>query len=105
MKAMFRLFPWSLPFLPRFAGNSTQRVARSRPHSPKTPPISAEESTAMTELRSSTLRAMFPLLFSRLARPADLWQAVVTERYLAEATSLDDLKARIEKVQKSARFG
>jgi hypothetical protein len=105
MKTMSRLFPWPIPFVPRLAGNSTRQVARSgRPGPATTPSIGAEESAAMNELRSSTLRAMFPLLFSRLARPSDLWQAVVIERHLTEATSLADLEQRIETVKKRQNF-
>jgi hypothetical protein len=103
--AMFRLFPWPIPFLPRLAGNSAPLANRGWWSSaPETPSISADESVAMKELRSSTLRAMFPLLFSRLARRSDLWQAIVIERYLAEATSLADLEQRIEAVKNRRHF-
>lgn len=105
MRTMFRLFPWPIPFLPRLTGNGAQPVARTPElRASKRPAISAEESAAMNELRSSTLRAMFPLLFSRLARPSDLWQAVVIERYLTEATSLADLEQRIEAVKNQRQF-
>ncbi|HTN49975.1 MAG TPA: hypothetical protein VMK32_11140 [Burkholderiaceae bacterium] len=53
----------------------------------------------MNELRSSTLRGLFPLLFSRFARRSDLWQAIVVERYLSDATGLADLEKRIELVR------
>jgi hypothetical protein len=99
MKAMFRLFPWPIPS-PRLAGDSAPSATRSWWSSAsKTPSISADESAAIKELRSSTLRAMFPLLFSRFARRSDLWQAVVIERYLSDATSLADLEQRIEAVR------
>jgi hypothetical protein len=102
---MFRLFPWPIPFLPRLAGNSAPLANRGWWSSaPETPSISVDESVAMKELRSSTLRAMFPLLFSRLARRSDLWQAIVIERYLAEATSLADLEQRIEAVKNRRHF-
>jgi len=53
----------------------------------------------MNELRSSTLRMLYPLLFSRVARRSDLWHAVVIERYLSGATSRADLERRIEVVK------
>ena len=105
MKAMFRLFAWPIPFMPRLYGTSAKPAVGSwRSSAAEAPAITAEESAAMNELRSSTLRAMFPLLFSRLARRSDLWQAVVIERHLTDATSLADLEQRIETVKIRRHF-
>lgn len=107
MKTLTRLIPWSFAFLPR---RSTGTGARKNERAAKPPTphgavsLSADESAAMNELRSSTLRAMFPLLFSRCARRSDLWQAVVIERYLSDASSLDDLERRIGTVKARRQF-
>jgi hypothetical protein len=58
----------------------------------------------MTERRAATLRSMFPLLFSRSARRADLWQAIVIERYLSQASNLSDLEQRIQQLQRRRQF-
>jgi len=107
MKTLTRFFPWSFAFLPRRsadAGSVKQQSAQptTGPHGAK--PLSSNESAAMNELRSSTLRAMFPLLFSRCARRSDLWQAVVIERYLSSANSLADLERRISTVKPRRQF-
>jgi hypothetical protein len=62
--------------------------------------LAPEEAVALSERRAATLRAMFPLLFSRHARRADLWQAVVIERYLSQAANVSDLEQRIQEVQR-----
>ena len=107
MKTLTRIFPWSFTFLPR---RSAGAKARKKEHAAKpttshgAATLSADESAAMNELRSSTLRAMFPLLFSRFARRSDLWQAVVIERYLSDASSLADLERRIGTVKPRRQF-
>lgn len=63
-----------------------------------------DDAVALTERRASTLRMMFPLLFSRHARRADLWQAIVIERYLSQAANLADLELRIQEVQRRRQF-
>jgi len=106
MKTLTRIPPWSFAFLPRrSAGAAAVRehaVKPTGPHGGAT--LSGEESASMNELRSSTLRAMFPLLFSRCARRSDLWQAVVIERYLSNASSLADLERRISTVKARREF-
>ena len=101
MKTLTRIFAWSFTFLPRWsAGAGAVKEHVVKPTSPRrAAPLSADESATMNELRSSTLRAMFPLLFSRCARRSDLWQAVVIERYLSNASSLADLERRIGAVK------
>ncbi|HQR69844.1 MAG TPA: hypothetical protein PLE54_04530 [Burkholderiaceae bacterium] len=61
--------------------------------------LSEDESRALSERRSGALRAMFPLLFSRSARPSDLWHAIVIERYLADAANVADLEQRIHELE------
>jgi hypothetical protein len=102
LKTLTRLFPWPFSFLPGRAEDARKAKA-ARVDRPNGAPLSDDESAAMNELRSSTLRAVFPLLFSRFARRSDLWQAVVIERFLSDATSLADLEQRISTL-KSRQF-
>ncbi len=107
MKTVTRFWPWPFSFLlGRSADAGAPKSDRAdRPVAPlRGAPPSAHESAAMDELRSSTLRAMFPLLFSRFARRSDLWQAVVIERYLSDAASLADLERRISTVKSRRQF-
>ena len=106
MKTLARKFPWSFTFLPRrSASTGALKEHAVKPGSAhRAEPLSAHESAAMNELRSSTLRAMFPLLFSRCARRSDLWKAVVIERYLSNAGSLADLERRIGTVKPGPQF-
>ena len=107
MKTLTHSSPWPFSF---FAGRSSgARKSKAdhvdRPNAAlRGPQLSADESAPMKELRSSTLRAMFPLLFSRFARRSDLWQAVVIERYLSDASSLADLEQRINTVKSRRQF-
>ena len=107
MKTLTRISPWSFTFLPRRSAGADARK-KERAAEPTTShgaaSLGADEPAAMNELRSSTLRAMFPLLFSRFARRSDLWQAVVIERYLSEASSLADLERRIGTVKPRREF-
>lgn len=107
MKTLTRFVPWPFSFLPSRSA-SAGALKKERAAKPTTPPgaapLSADESAAMNELRSTTLRAIFPLLFSRFARRSDLWQAVVIERYLSDATSLADLEQRINTVKSRRQF-
>jgi hypothetical protein len=80
----------------------TQTAPPAAPASPAL--LSPDEAIAVTERRASTLRTMFPLLFSRHARRADLWQAIVIERYLSQAANLADLEHRIREVQRRRQF-
>ncbi|HJW52529.1 MAG TPA: hypothetical protein VJ501_10995 [Burkholderiaceae bacterium] len=106
MKTLTRILPWSFAFLPRrSAGAGAVREHAAKPPGPHGgATLSGDESAAMNELRSSTLRAMFPLLFSRCARRSDLWQAVVIERYLSNASSLAELERRISTVKPPRQF-
>jgi hypothetical protein len=103
MKILSRLMPWPSSRL------SGLPAAAPPPAAPAGPPVvpaslSSEEAVAVTERRAATLRAMFPLLFSRHARRADLWQAIVVERYLSQAANLADLEHRILEVQRQRQF-
>jgi len=106
MKTLTRIPPWSFAFLPRRSvGAGVVREHAVKPTSPHGgATLGGDESAAMNELRSSTLRAMFPLLFSRCALRSDLWQAVVMERYLSNASSLADLERRISTVKARRQF-
>lgn len=108
MKILTRLMPWPSAFLPRWRTvNSPPKAGwPSAPGAVPSRPASVpdEEAVAMTEHRAATLRGMFPLLFSRYARHADLWQAVVIERHLSQAANLADLEQRIRDVQLRRQF-
>ena len=92
----------SLPRRPPAAPIQNAPPAVPIPASPTLSPL--DEAVALTERRASTLRTMFPLLFSRHARRADLWQAIVVERYLSQAANLADLEQRIQEVQRRRQF-
>ena len=66
--------------------------------------LTQDEAMAVSERRSSALRTMFPLLFSRSARRSDLWHAIVIERYLSDAANLADLEQRICELQQRRTF-
>ena len=103
LKILTRFMPWPSAFLPRRPPAApTQTAPAAAPASPAL--FAPDEAVALTERRASTLRTMFPLLFSRHARRADLWQAVVIERYLSQAANLADLKQRIQEVQRRRQF-
>lgn len=103
MKILPRFLPWRLPPLSgRPAAAPPPVVPASSPVVPAS--LSPEEAVAVTERRAATLRSMFPLLFSRHARRADLWQAIVIERYLSQAANLADLEHRILEVQRRRQF-
>jgi len=105
LKILTRFMPWpsmSLPRRPPAAPIQNAPPAVPIPASPTLSPL--DEAVALTERRASTLRTMFPLLFSRHARRADLWQAIVVERYLSQAANLADLEQRIQEVQRRRQF-
>ena len=103
MKILTRFMPWPSMFLPRRPPAAP--IQNAPPAVPASPTlIPSDEAGALTERRASTLRTMFPLLFSRHARRADLWQAVVIERYLSQAANLADLEQRIQEVQRRRQF-
>jgi hypothetical protein len=80
-------------------------IQTAPPAAPPSPALlPADDAVALTERRASTLRTMFPLLFSRHARRADLWQAIVIERYLSQAANLADLEQRVQEVQRRRQF-
>lgn len=58
----------------------------------------------MGERRAAALRKMFPMLFSMYARRSDLWQAIAIERYLSQATDINDLEHRIREVERRRQF-
>ena len=97
-------------FLPRRSPPPSGRPAAASPGAVPARPtvapasLSPEEAAAVTERRAATLRSMFPLLFSRHARRADLWQAIVIERYLSQSANLADLEHRILEVQRRRQF-
>ena len=103
MKILSRYLPWP-------SGRPAGRPAAAPPPAvPASLPVvptmlSPDESAAITERRAATLRTLFPLLFSRHARRADLWQAIVIERYLSQAANLADLEHRIHEVQRRRQF-
>ncbi|MBS1134016.1 MAG: hypothetical protein H6R02_1157 [Burkholderiaceae bacterium] len=103
MKILARFMPWPSMFLPRRPRAAPIQTAP--PAAPVTPALlPPDEAVALAERRASTLRTMFPLLFSRHARRADLWQAIVIERYLSQAANLADLEQRIQEVQRRRQF-
>jgi hypothetical protein len=108
MKILTRPIPWPFALLPRLSSATAppEAVSPSAPTAVPSNPASLphEEAVAMTEHRAATLRGMFPLLFSRYARHADLWQAVVVERHLSQAANLADLEQRIREVQQRPPF-
>lgn len=103
LKILTCFLPWPSIFLPRRPPAAPiQNAPLAALASPALLP--PDEAVALTERRASTLRTMFPLLFSRHARRADLWQAIVIERYLSQAANLADLEQRIEQVQRRRQF-
>lgn len=103
MKTLTRFLPWPSMLLPRRPPAAPVQTAP--PAAPASPALlPPDEAVALTERRASTLRTMFPLLFSRHARRADLWQAIVIERYLSQAADLADLEQRIQEVQRRRQF-
>lgn len=120
MPVLARLFPWSAGFLPRPrsataslpAAASSPSVTAAWPSAsanrPAVVPPPANEASfvpaALGERRAQALRSMFPLLFSLYARRSDLWHAIAVERYLAQATDLDELESRIAQVQRRRHF-
>jgi hypothetical protein len=103
LRILARFMPWPSVLLPRRPpATPIQTALPATPSSPALLP--PDEAIALTERRASTLRTMFPLLFSRHARRADLWQAIVIERYLSQAANLADLEQRIEEVQRRRQF-
>ncbi len=107
MKILTRPIPWPFAFpLRRSVACTPRTLIPSAPPAVRANPgsLSHAEAIAMTEHRAATLRGMFPLLFSRYARHADLWQAVVVERHLSQAANLADLEQRIREVQQRPPF-
>jgi hypothetical protein len=110
LKILTRWMPWPSSFLLRRpAVEPATDVAAPAPsvrsRATVVPvPLAPEEAVALSERRAATLRAMFPLLFSRHARRADLWQAIVIERYLSQAANVADLEQRIQEVQRRRQF-
>jgi hypothetical protein len=120
MPVFARLFPWSAGFLPRPRSATVPLPAAVTPPAASTtwlsapatgpavaPPPANEASfvpAALGERRAQALRSMFPLLFSLYARRSDLWHAIAVERYLAQATDLDELESRIAQVQRRRHF-
>lgn len=103
MKVLSRFLPWPSMFPPRRPTDAPLQTAP--PAAPASPALlPADDAVALTERRASTLRTMFPLLFSRHARRADLWQAIVIERYLSQAANLADLEQRVQEVQRRRQF-
>jgi hypothetical protein len=103
LKILARFMPWPSMLLPRRPPATP--IQSAPPAAPARPAqLPPDEAVAVTERRASTLRTMFPLLFSRHARRADLWQAIVIERYLSQAANLADLEQRIEEVQRRRQF-
>lgn len=118
MPVLARLFPWSAGFLPRPRSATAPAPAAAPAASTAwlsapaigravAPPPANEASfvpAALGERRAQALRSMFPLLFSLYARRSDLWHAIAVERYLAQATDLDELESRIAQVQRRRHF-
>jgi hypothetical protein len=120
MPVLARLFPWSAGFLPRPRSATVPLPVAAKPPaagtswlpapatgSPVAPPPANEASfvpAALGERRAQALRSMFPLLFSMYARRSDLWHAIAVERYLSQATDLDELESRIAQVQRRRHF-
>ena len=69
MKTLTRFSRWSFVFVAPPPARAQEERSAEAAHPARCVSLSADESAAMNELRSSTLRAMFPLLFSRW--PAD----------------------------------
>ena len=114
MPVFSRLLTWRTPaFLPRPARarlvstpippqSGGERPARLAPAANDAP--DADEIRSLAERRGEALRAMFPMLFSLYARRSDLWQAIATERYLAQAANLAELEQRIRRIEQRQQF-
>jgi hypothetical protein len=118
MPNFMRLLLWPPGFLPRRSAAratkpSSPDPAGGAPHVPGETPTGSPDSVAtpaaltpipLGERRAEALRTMFPMLFSLYARRSDLWQAIVIERYLSQATDTIDLEQRIREVERRRPF-
>lgn len=113
-----RLLLWPPGFLPRRSVAPARRPSSPDPAGlPSQAPVEAPTgpddrvaapaagtSVSMGERRAAALRKMFPMLFSMYARRSDLWQAIAIERYLSQATDINDLEHRIREVERRRQF-
>ena len=118
MPNFMRLLLWPPGFLPRRSAAPARQLSNPDPAGwPPQVPVgtptgspdriaapAAVTPVSLGERRAAALRKMFPMLFSMYARRSDLWQAIAIERYLSQATNINDLEQRIREVERRRQF-
>ena len=118
MPNFMRLLLWPPGLLPRRSAAPARQPSNPDPagwppqvpvETPTDSPDRVAAPAAVTpvslgERRAAALRKMFPMLFSMYARRSDLWQAIAIERYLSQATNINDLEQRIREVERRRQF-